>query len=389
MKTNPGGQIDPNDVFGRDDVIDQIWSVLDGQSIYMNAERRIGKSTILAKLYAEPKQGWWPVKRDLEGIHTASEFAAAVYKDVDQFLGRHQRAARRFKEFLGRIGGMEIGGVFRFPDGKLVPWKTILEETIHDLNAACAETGERMIFLWDEVPFLIDNIRKREGEPKAMEVLDVLRYLRQTYPALRMILTGSVGLHHVVTALKRGGYANAPVNDMAPIGIGPISPDDGAELASALLEGEAIQADDITSAAAAVSDLAGHVPYYIHHLVRRVKFSGRIADRATVEEILDEQLRDPNDPWELRHYRDRIGTYYGTDEHLVLAALDSVAAREPVALDTLFNEVKAAIEFGDREHLRNLLTLLQRDHYVRRDRAGHFEFSSPIIRRWWQIDRGL
>ena len=126
-----------------------------------------------------------------------------------------------------------------------------------------------------------------------------------------------------------------------------------------------------------------------HHLVRRVKFSGRIADRATVEEILDEQLRDPNDPWELRHYRDRIGTYYGTDEHLVLAALDSVAAREPVALDTLFNEVKAAIEFGDREHLRNLLTLLQRDHYVRRDRAGHFEFSSPIIRRWWQIDRGL
>lgn len=390
MKSNPGGHIAPENIFGRDSVIDKIWDVLDGQSIYMNAERRIGKSSILTKLDAEPRSGWWPAKRDLEDIHTSAEFAGAVYKDVARFLGHKQRAARLFKEFVEDIGGIEVGGVFKLPNGNPAPWKTVIKKSIHDLNDACRDSGERLVFLWDEVPFMIDNIRKREGETTAMEVLDVLRQIRQTYPEIRMILTGSIGLHHVLSALKKGGYANAPVNDMAPADIGPIEPDDGAALAQALLNGEEIGAVDMHATAVAVTDLAGNVPYYIHHLVRRLKFSGRSADHETIESILVEQLRDPNDPWELRHYRERISTYYGDDERLVLAVLDSVAASlVSVPFDTIFNEAKAAVSFQDREHLRDLLTLLQRDHYVRRNRNGDFEFTSPIVRRWWCLDRDL
>ncbi len=34
-----------------------------------------------------------------------------------------------------------------------------------------------MVFFWDEMPFLLANIAKREGPAVAMEVLDVLRSL--------------------------------------------------------------------------------------------------------------------------------------------------------------------------------------------------------------------
>lgn len=50
MKANPGGQIDLNEVVGRDEIIKQIWDTIDQQSIRINAERRIGKTTIIKKL---------------------------------------------------------------------------------------------------------------------------------------------------------------------------------------------------------------------------------------------------------------------------------------------------------------------------------------------------
>ena len=45
MKANPGGQIDLEEIVGRDQIIEQIWDTLEQQSITMNAERRIGKTT--------------------------------------------------------------------------------------------------------------------------------------------------------------------------------------------------------------------------------------------------------------------------------------------------------------------------------------------------------
>jgi hypothetical protein len=63
MKANPGGQIDPKDVIGRDTFISQIWEILAVQSISMNAERRIGKSTVMRAMVAAPRAGWHPIYR--------------------------------------------------------------------------------------------------------------------------------------------------------------------------------------------------------------------------------------------------------------------------------------------------------------------------------------
>ena len=66
---------------------------------------------------------------------------------------------------------------------------------------------------------MLDNIKQDSGEKVAMEVLDTLRSLRQmsgnqSPSKLRMVFTGSIGLHHVISSLKQAGYANAPTNDL-------------------------------------------------------------------------------------------------------------------------------------------------------------------------------
>ncbi len=390
MKANPGGQIDPQDVVGRGPFIDQVWEILAVQSIYMNAERRIGKSTVMRSMLAAPRAGWRPIFRDFEGIHTAADFAHTAYRDISSALPDSQRAMRKMKELIQHAGGIEVGGVLKFPEGKPLPWKTVLEKSFDDLHAATQAGTDRVLFLWDEVPFMLDNIRKREGENIAMEILDVLRAHRQTYPSLRMLVTGSIGLHHVLGALKKAGYANAPFNDCAAVDIGPLAPLAGQQLALRLLEGEAVPSSDIALASARLSELADHFPYYIHHLVRRLKFNRQPAESPAIEQTLQSQLVDASDPWELLHYRTRVPTYYGTDEKLVLTILDAVAVAETsIGLAQLFNEVKSAMVFDDKEKLRSLLVLLERDHYLLRTEAGEHRFAFPLIRRWWRLHRGL
>ena len=390
MKANPGGQIDLKSVIGRSQVIKLIWDTLEQQSIVITAERRIGKTTVIKKLKAEPAAGWVPVFQDLEKCHTPREFAMAVYKEVHQFLSDKGKAARRAKEWLTALGGTEIGGLLTFPDKPEARWKDILTRSIEDLIHENDANGSRLLFLWDEVPFMLANIRDREGEQTAMEVLDVLRGLRQTHPALRMIITGSIGLHHVLTSLKDKNYANSPVNDMARIEVTPLDLDDAGELAVQLIDGEALVSRDKAAAAAMIADEADRFPFYIHHIVRALKIKGLTAEPKTIAEVVAAQLIDFNDPWELLHYRERIPTYYGADAKAVIAILDELAAaKETAPINDLLAMLKASSPFDDRERLLRLLSLMERDHYLQRHSDGSFGFRFPLIRRWWKINRGL
>ena len=75
---------------------------------------------------------------------------------------------------------------------------------------------------------------------------------------------------------------------------------------------------------------------------------------------------------------------------LVLHILDAIAAaNEPLALNSIRKAVSAQTPSDDTEQLRNLLKLLQQDHYLDRDAEGHYAFRFPLIRRWWRFDRSL
>jgi hypothetical protein len=52
IRTNPGGQLDPSEILGRDELIQRIWNVLEGRCVYMNDLRRIGKTQIMVAHFA-------------------------------------------------------------------------------------------------------------------------------------------------------------------------------------------------------------------------------------------------------------------------------------------------------------------------------------------------
>ena len=249
------------------------------------------------------------------------------------------------------------------------------------------------LFLWDEVPFMLANIKDREGEPVAMEVLDTLRGLRQTHgdDGLRMVFTGSIGLHHVINSLKSQGYGNSPGNDMLAVTVSPLDMGPARELAARLIEGEKIPTDSLEETADAIARISDRFPYYIHHIVKALKQSGMGGNPGSAEQIVSRQLLDASDPWELNHYRERIPVYYGAEEEkVVLGILDGIAVRaEAVSLNELLAELKGTGILDDRERLIQLLRLIEQDHYLSRNADGHYRFQFPLLERWWKLSRGL
>jgi hypothetical protein len=385
MKANPGGRIAPENVFGRDRLIETIWERLDQQCVLINAERRIGKTSIINKMVASPPDKWFPIYQDLERIHSAADFASEVYHVVQQFLGKWKivaNAAQRIYE------DHEFSSVKKKTKK---PWKSLLVSSIEDL--VNQQTAQSLIMFWDEVPYMIDNIRKTDGEQVAAEVLDTLRSLRQQHPDLRMVFTGSIGLHHVLAGLHDAHIATAPVNDMFSVEVTPLAPADAESLAQQLLQGEQLDSSNIEDAATAIAVEADFFPFYIHHIVNGLKTDGLPAEPDHIEQLVARHLVDANDPWELAHFRTRIPIYYTSDNDAKLAhmILDGLAVdSQPRDVAALLEEVRLkGIEFDDRENLLRVLRLMERDHYLSRTLEGEYEFRFPLIRRWWKLDRGL
>ncbi len=385
MKANPGGYIPPNEVIGRDRLIEQLWRILARQSLVLTAERRMGKTSILRKMAAEAPADRVMVFHELENINAPLEFVQLVYDDVSAYLSRSQRTAQRVRGFMQRLGGIELGGLVKFPDSFASEWKPLLTNTIADL---IEDRGHTLLFLWDEMPMMLGNIKRYHGEHLAEDLLNTLRALRQMHPGFRMVYTGSIGLHHVLTSLKRAGYANDPINDMRKVDVPPLAPQDAQDLAQRLIAGEAIQTDAPAQLAHSIAEAVDHCPYYIHHIVEELCVG---SPETPVADIVDACLMAPNDPWDLRHYRDRIETYYLPEERpFVLPLLDILAtASTPLSFDALFDRLKAQVATEASETAREVLRLLHDDHYLTRHPDGTWQFRFAMLQRWWRLERGL
>jgi hypothetical protein len=358
MRANPGGEISPEDVVGRDHLIERTWDALQRQSLVMVAERRIGKTTVVKKMRSATPEGINLIYRDVEGLRTPLEFAEAVAQDVEERLsGRHQGVAK-LRRLFSHLSGAEIAGVLKFPAAMGQHWRSLLEAAIEDLMQS--DAGAVYVFVWDELPLMLEKMLAGADGRTTMDVLDTLRSLRQTHANLRMIYTGSVGLHHVLAQLRAVGYRNDPTNDMRTVDVGELRAQDGSRLALALLQGEELRCADPVAIARAISQAVDHVPYYIHLVVARMRDRGGDATEALADSIVREALVDAQDAWHLQHYRERLEGRYGEDRvAVVLAVLDQLAhAAAPMAFDDIAQSVRAAVP---------------------RERT--------LIQRWWMVQR--
>jgi len=388
MKANPGGQLAVDEIVGRDALCDLIRETLVKQSVIMTAERRIGKTSVMKILEEKPEKNWVPIYIDLEKVSNAKSFADVIYKAVQKYLSGIARAENIAKALYQSLGGAEGGG-FKLPESSEKTWQEILEASILTLTKEQSESGKQVLFLWDEVPYMITNICQHDGEEIAKHVLDTLRALRRECDNFRILITGSVGIHHVLKVLQKSGYKNEPFNDMYNIEVRPLEHEFACELAKKLLQGEGISTDNIELVAGEIAVQTDNFPFYIQSVVKSLKSVQSPVTQESVKKMVLQNLVDDNDPWELRHYDKRIGDYYSGDEMLIRIILDELAvSKQGLSPKQLLSIIKQRLAFDDIEKLRALLRDLNKDHYLSKI-SNQYSFRFTLIQRWWCLDREL
>ena len=390
MKPNPGGNLKLDDIVGRDAVVAHLQSSLDQQSILLVAERRTGKSHVLEKFKAQAPGNWVVIKRDIGAFRSAVEFVQHVMAD----LYPHLEAKTNFRNWLQglgeQLGGAQIGPV-KLPNFAAKHWKQVLGDAMAHL--AHMQDIERVVFLWDELPWMLEAIAQHNPQ-EAMELLDTLRALRQQSGSkLRMVFTGSLGLHHIVRTLQAQGYNNTPVNDMLSVEVEPLSRIDATDLVRRLMTDNGRQAasPDLYEATALALDC---MPYYIHHVVsallRQPVANSTPLAWETISAVITHGIHSSDNPWDLQHYEARTLAYYGTQRAACLALLDAVAAAStalsPTETIRLAKHEQPSIE---SQQWLELMRLLERDHYFKRSPHGTLSFKFSVVKRWWVWHRGL
>lgn len=389
LRINPGGMLTPGEVVGRDLFVSEIWRALDRQSVLLTAERRMGKTSVLLKLEAEPLTERCVIKRTLQGIRTPEEFVRKLVADVNNAIPgliRKSIGDRLRKAGIKSIGSTPIS--VEFEPATPESWKDVVTETFRVLDE---DVDELVVLLWDEAPQMIADIDTERGSGVAREMLDVLRAARESHRGIRMVLSGSLGIHHVVAALRSEGGMWAPTHDMRALDLPPLAEDDAVFLAGELLRNDDVACDDRDAVASAIASEVDCMPYYIHQTALRLRDRGRAGERmpvdvATVEKEVEDAICDPLDPWELGHYVSRTPVYYGNDADLVNAVLD-IVARDSAPLDiaTIRERLAAHGPPPEIERLRELVDLLCRDYYL--CASPGYVFLRSLVRRAWLARR--
>jgi len=206
-----------------------------------------------------------------------------------------------------------------------------------------------------------------------------------------MIYTGSIGLHNVLKGLKKAGYANDPTNDMKRIDVPPLTFVDAKSLALQLIQGEEISITNPDLSAETIAKSVDGIAYYVQQVVDKLVNWEGVIGTGTITTIVQQYLCDPQDALHMRYFEERIKTYYLPEEiPIALGLLDVLATEQgAIPLSELANKLSSRMVINELETIRNMVELLQLDHYIQQNPEGGYAFRFPLIQQYWKLRRGL
>lgn len=365
-------------MLAREQVEAAVWERLESTSLILHGARRMGKSTLLLAMAAQPRAGWRAVRVDLEGMHI-NPLAGLLDTLRQQLEGAGLWSPR--SELAAQIEEVNLGGVggkLRAP-ASIDPWAALRDTLSTALSRL--PVSERLIIALDELPWWLDAVEAAGGPGSARAALASLRRLRQEasfVDRVRLVLTGSVGLSGQVASLDAG----AELNDLDTLLLPPLSPAAGAALFETELLSRSLSSAEASSKHAHL--LAGGSPHWIKQLAARVGAPGARGPAdvdAAVDRLLHPSERHRFDDEGHQHFRRRYKKWDGALRG-VLEALSSADHGHP--FQGAVNAALGAQAGLARSEARDVVYLLFDGFYLAEAEDGTLSWYNPIFRRWWE-----
>ena len=355
IQPQPGNADDPVDFVGRRDVDEYALQRLrSGSNLLLTDPRRMGKIYWMKHLCAITDE-YRPVYIDYEGVTSSEGFLIKTASSLNS-TALPNKVMNLLTGIFGKIDKIDFKLLTIQPGVKSRSALELLTMIIDQLNAP-DDNGLPWLICMDEVPLAILNISRYESPEVAGALLQTLRSLRTNSSNIRWIVGGSIGFHHVLLHAKS---TEGELNDLLDLPLGPLDPIDASELSCCLVASFTNEAEPGTiDAMVECSDGIAHYLHAIAEMLANRKTTLPITP-AMVRQAFQDYIEDPDRSRSSRHYEERIDEYFGEDSELAKAILDYVASGQ-----TTIAKLREAVTAGNR--FSDVLYLLQRDHYLRRE----------------------
>ena len=388
------GQIpEPEELYGREDFIDHLWRMLEANNILLLAPRRFGKSGVMRHVLLNPRPRYLPLSFDLEDVDSPEEFVWRVTKEllthnkIRTFLCGVRKLPTSVVDWVKDTfdeAGFE-GAKVKFKAAIREDWSEAAKRLLMELEKA----DDTIIFLFDELPAMLDRIIDKQGDAAARDFLVWFRTIRLAQKDVlrrhRFIVAGSVGIDQI---LKRLGATDRLV-DFTRLTVEPLGGVSADKLAQAL--GAAFELNWTPELSVKLFELVGApVPYFIHvffsqlgQMPRSERSSVTISD---LERVYRERVLGPTCRNYFDHYSTRLKRYGAAGQKAAQAILRSVAGRGRISRPALFDIYRKAQGRGASEQgFDDIMADLEYDWYLRLDPdTNEFYFRLKIMQDWWR-----
>ena len=409
MKPNDGNPVTGEDFFNRTEELKRLRQHLENkQHLNLMSPRRCGKTSIMREVMRRMQiDGWATLEIDFAGCSSIQAFFTKLASKLDEAIegqsNQGETLLKKSKKLLGSVRDVKVWQFGVSIAGKEEQSFAEVDRALRALLTELAQSSvkKELIFGTDEIPvFLTRMLVAAQGNEEQLTqtrseisaFLYWMRELRQTDELpVTFIHCGSIGIENIVSGLGLT-HALSGLNHQT---IDAFSDDHSRGLIEALSKplgmkiGQDIQ-DHI------LNRIEWQLPYFIQILLIKLDEPRDLTRRqsedypttddvdAAYNQILEEGKIH------FKHWETRLTEQLTkTESRLARDLLQKIAPsgvsgieREQIIAETLSVQQQPATQ-EDAQKVRESLSLLVHDGYLRRTSDDVYHFRSPMLRDYW------
>ncbi len=382
-----------DDFYNREDFIDLLWEKLEKTNILLAAPRRYGKTSAMYQMIDYPREGYTVIHMDLEKITEPINFAIELLdkiqmdKNLVTLLKKgFEKAGGHFRKLISEIGAEAWGVEFKLKlkDKMDKSWKEITDSILSTLQS----TDKKILFLLDELAFMIENFQENEVKPSEIRLfLSWFRSLRIDPKGglnrCKFILASSSSIGQSLSRLN----ITKVINDFEKISLPELTPKQSEDFIKLLVKKYKLDLSAQTIKKILLI-VGGGIPYFIqvlfaevykYHKLKHIKITPSL-----IEQIYEEEILGVNCKLYFQHYYERLRTYEKIQEKVTKNILSELSLTESISKSSLRSLYKKETH-KSIDDFNYLMADLENDFYVRYNtKNDSYSFKSPILRDWWK-----
>lgn len=366
--------------YNRPEIVARIWAELEkGNHVLLAAPRRVGKSSVM-KFMAENAVGPYRcIFENIQGIESAESFFKTLYKLIKSCLSLKQKSIASLHDFFKEIKIEEVSatGTIKFGN-RSISYQEALDHILPRLRS----TGIVIVLFIDELPEVLHNLYKKNKTDEAISILKNLRRWRQDdqFKNFRLVLAGSVGIHHVIKLIEG---RTVDKNDFNEVAFEPLQDKAEAMRYIQWATSYATIPYDEELCSYLLSKVRYYLPYFINLMLDEIDKKAHRANKRTITaadiDAAFDDVVENNDHFS--DWKSRLFDYMSAeDAEFLNDVLIYIAHEGHITTQKLFD---LALKHSKTLVYMDLVFGLKKDGYIA-VKDGKYFFVSPFLQAFWK-----